>query len=74
MTSNRESTHVRVELQFLRNLGNYESLRVSIGVEDFVREGESVDSATDRVYAFVESKVVEKVSEIEKELKDGTSR
>jgi len=70
-TSNRESTHVRVELQFVRNLGNYESLRVSIGVEDYVREGETVDAATDRVYDFVESKVVEKVSEIEKELKNG---
>lgn len=70
-TQNRESTHVRVELQFVRNLGNYESLRVSIGVEDFVRQGETVDAATDRVYDFVESKVVEKVSEIEKELKNG---
>lgn len=62
---------MRVELQFVRNLGNYESLRVSIGVEDFVRQGETVDAATDRVYDFVESKVVEKVSEIEKELKNG---
>jgi hypothetical protein len=70
-TINRESTHVKVELQFVRNLGNYESLRVSIGVEDYVREGETVDAATDRVYDFVESKVVEKVSEIEKELKNG---
>jgi hypothetical protein len=70
-TSNRESTHVKVELQFVRNLGNYESLRVSIGVEDYVRNGETVDDATDRVYDFVESKVVEKVSEIEKELKNG---
>lgn len=71
MTHTRETTHVRVELQFVRNLGNYESLRVSIGVEDFVRQGESVDDATDRVYSFVEGKVVEKVSEIEKELKNG---
>ncbi len=70
-TINRESTHVKVELQFVRNLGNYESLRVSIGVEDYVRDGETVDAATDRVYDFVESKVVEKVSEIEKELKNG---
>lgn len=71
MTNNRETTHVKVELQFTRNLGNYESLRVAIGVEDFVREGESVDNATDRVYAFVEEKIIDKVSEIEKELKNG---
>jgi len=70
-THNHESTSVRVELQFVRNLGNYESLRVSIGVEDYVRQGETVDAATDRVYDFVESKVIDKVSEIEKELKNG---
>lgn len=69
--SSRESTHVKVELQFTRNLGNYESLRVAIGVEDFVREGETVDSATERVYGFVEEKIIDKVSEIEKELKNG---
>ena len=34
-----EYTHVKVELQFVRNLGNYESLRVSVGVEDYVRSG-----------------------------------
>ena len=71
MTNSRETTHVKVELQFTRNLGNYESLKVAIGVEDFFRDGESVDSATDRVYAFVEEKIIDKVSEIEKELKNG---
>ncbi len=71
MSINNDSTHVRVELQFVRNLGNYESIRVSIGVEDFVRKGETVDAATDRVYEFVENKVIQKVSEIEKELKNG---
>jgi hypothetical protein len=69
-----ESTHVKVELQFVRNLGNYESLRVSVGVEDYVRSGETVDDATDRVYDFVENKLVEKVSEIEQELKNGQGK
>ena len=63
------NTSVRVELQFVRNLGNYESMRVSIGVEDFVRQNETVDQATERVYEFVENKVIEKVIETEKELK-----
>jgi argininosuccinate lyase len=71
MTTQKGTTNVRVELQYVRNLGNYESLRVSIGVEDFVRDGETVDSATERVYEFVENKVVEKVGEMEKELKHG---
>lgn len=62
-------TSVRVELQYVRNLGNYESIRVAIGVEDNVRLDENVNQATDRVYKFVEDKLVEKMSEIEKELK-----
>jgi hypothetical protein len=57
-----------VALKFVRNLGNYESVHVDIGVEDFVRQNESVDSAVDRVYAFVEGKLAEKVKEIEADL------
>jgi hypothetical protein len=63
------NTSVRVNLEFVRNLGNYESVRVSIGVEDFKRDGESIDDATERVYKFVEEKLIEKQTEIEKELK-----
>jgi hypothetical protein len=69
MTVERPQTNVRVELGFTKNLGNFENLRVSIGVEDYVRDGETVDAATERVYDFVENKVVEKVNEIEKEIK-----
>ena len=67
-------TNVRVELQYTRNLGNYESLKVGIGVEDFVRDGESVDAATERVYAFVEEKLIQKVSEVEEELQNNGKR
>lgn len=63
------ATSVKVELQFVRNLGNYESVRISIGVEDSVRQGETVNEATERVYAFVEDKLVEKSNEVEAELK-----
>jgi len=38
-------------------------------VEDFVREEENVDKAMERVYAFVEKKLVEKVATIDSELK-----
>ena len=61
---------VRVGLKFVKNLGNYESLHVDIGVEDYVRQGESVSEATERVYKFVEDKLKEKVNEISKELGD----
>ena len=63
-------TKVKVDLSFTRNLGNYESIKIGIGIEDFVRSGETVESATERVYAFVENKLIEKTEEIEKELKN----
>ena len=65
------TTRVKVDLSFTRNLGNYESIKVGIGVEDDVRPGENVESATDRVYKFVEEKLVSKTTEIEKELASG---
>ena len=57
-----------MSLKFVRNLGNYESVHVDIGVEDYVRQNETVDSAVDRVYAFVEDKLEQKVKEIEADL------
>jgi hypothetical protein len=64
-------TKVKVDLSFTRNLGNYESIKIGIGVEDTVRQGETVASATDRVYQFVEDKLIEKTREVEEELKRG---
>jgi hypothetical protein len=64
-------TKVKVELSFTRNLGNYESIKIGIGIEDSLRDGESVDKATERVYAFVENKLIEKTREVEEELKSG---
>ena len=64
-------TKVKVDLSFTRNLGNYESIKISIGVEDDVRSGENVDSATERVYKIVEEKLIKKTQEIEEELNSG---
>ena len=64
-----KKTTVKVELQYVRNLGNYESVRVSLGVEDSPRKDENVTAAMDRVYTFVENKLIEKMAEIEAELK-----
>lgn len=64
-------TKVKVDLSFTRNLGNYESIKIGIGIEDIVRSGETVNSATERVYKFVEDKLIEKTREIEEELKGG---
>ena len=64
-------TRVKVDLSFTRNLGNYESIRINVGVEDDVRKGENVETATERVYAFVEKKLIQKTREVEKELNSG---
>jgi hypothetical protein len=64
-------TKVKVDLSFTRNLGNYESIKIGIGVEDTIRLGENVDTATERVYKFVEEKLIEKTREVEEELKRG---
>ena len=58
-----EKTKVSATLGYTLNLGNFQSLRVDLGVVDSIRDGESVNDAMDRVYAFVEGKVVEKVQE-----------
>jgi hypothetical protein len=65
------TTKVKVDLSFTRNLGNYESIKIGIGVEDDLRLGENVESATERVYKFVEDKLIEKTREVDEELKRG---
>jgi hypothetical protein len=66
--SENSDTRVTISLGFTKNLGNFESLRVDIGVQDFVRQGEHINDATERVYKFVENKLIEKQEEIAKEL------
>lgn len=65
------TTRVKVDLSFTRNLGNYESIKIGVGIEDDVRQGETVDAATERVYTFVENKLIQKTQEVEEELKRG---
>ena len=64
----RNETKVSVTLGYTLNLGNFQSLRVDLGVVDHVREGENTNEAMDRVYDFVEAKVIEKVQEAKVEI------
>lgn len=67
--AHKDLTRVRVDLKFVKNLGNYESIHVDIGVDDFVRDTDTnTNTAVDRVYEFVLTKLIEKVQEIEEEL------
>lgn len=63
-----DSTKVTVSMGFTRNMGNYESMRIDVGVTDTARGGENVNAAFERVYAFVEKKLVQKFAETEEAL------
>jgi hypothetical protein len=64
----RNETKVSVTLGYTLNLGNFQSLRVDLGVVDSVRDGETTNDAMNRVYDFVEAKVIEKVQEAKSEI------
>lgn len=68
MTQELNPTRVKVGLRFLRNLGNYETIAVELGIEDNVRNGENVSQAMDRVYTFVEEQLIQRVQDIEADL------
>jgi hypothetical protein len=65
-----EKTTVTVNLGYTLNIGNFQSLRVDLGCTDYVRDTENVDAAMDRVYSFVETKVLDKIQEAKKELSE----
>ena len=66
-----DSTKVNVTLGYTLNLGNFQSLRLDLGVIDSARHGESVDQAFARVYKFVEDKLTEKIKEAQEEASEG---
>jgi len=65
-----EETRVSVTLGYTLNLGNFQSLRLDLGVTDSRRNGESPDQAFDRVYKFVEDKLTEKINEAKAEINE----
>lgn len=68
-----DSTKIRVELSFTANLGNFQSVKVNVGIEDWKRDSDqSVDAAFDRVYNYVETKLIEKLEQTKKELDEYT--
>jgi hypothetical protein len=65
-----DDTKVSVTLGYTINLGNFQSLRLDLGVVDSKRDGENTDQAFERVYKFVEDKLTEKISEAKVELEE----
>jgi hypothetical protein len=65
-----ESTKVNVTLGYTLNLGNFQSLRLDLGVVDSKRDGETTNEAFERVYKFVEDKLTEKIQEAKSEISE----
>jgi hypothetical protein len=64
-------TKVSVTLGYTLNLGNFQSLRLDLGVVDSKRDGENTEQAFERVYKFVEDKLTEKIQEAQSEAAEG---
>ena len=65
-----ESTKVNVTLGYTLNLGNFQSLRIDLGIIDSKRDGENTAEAFERVYKFVEDKLTEKIQEAKSEISE----
>jgi hypothetical protein len=65
-----DSTKVNVTLGYTLNLGNFQSLRLDLGIIDSKRDGENTDQAFERVYKFVEDKLTSKINEAKAELEE----
>ena len=62
-----EPTRIDINLGF-KSTRDFQSVSVNIGITDFVRAEENLDQAVNRVYSYVESKVIEKLDQTKKEI------
>jgi hypothetical protein len=65
-----EETKVSVTLGYTLNLGNFQSLRLDLGVVENRKNGETIDQAFERVYKFVEDKLTSKINEAKSEINE----
>jgi len=65
-----EDTKVSVTLGYTLNLGNFQSLRIDLGIVDSRKNGENINQAFDRVYQFVEDRLTEKINEAKVEINE----
>jgi hypothetical protein len=65
-----DSTKVSVTLGYTLNLGNFQSLRLDLGIIDSKRGEETTNDAFERVYKFVEDKLAEKINEAKAEINE----
>ena len=65
-----ENTKVSVTLGYTLNLGNFQSLRLDLGVVDSKKDNETTNEAMERVYKFVEDKLTDKINEAKAEISE----
>lgn len=65
-----EPVRVSVGAGFKRNVGNYESMNINVSVSASARHGEDVDTLFERVYKYVDAKLLEKFDETESALRE----
>ena len=65
-----DNTKVSVTLGYTLNLGNFQSLRLDLGVVDSKKDSETTNEAMERVYKFVEDKLTDKINEAKAEISE----
>lgn len=52
------------------NLGNYESIKIDLGVTDYQQPGETISEAHERVFNFVARRMKSKMEAVEESLRE----
>lgn len=66
----RQPDRIHVSMGFTRNLGNFQSLKLDIGLEsDRLDSEQNADAQFKRIYDFVERKFLEEFDDLEADVK-----
>jgi len=63
-----DTTRVSAHIGFTLNVGNFQALKVDLGIEDTVHSDENPDQAMDRIYNYLEKKLIKKLQDTQKEI------
>lgn len=58
-----ESPRLTYSVGYTKNMGDFNSLRIDVGLSDSVRSGETLEEAADRIFGFVSEELVRRLDE-----------
>lgn len=58
-----EAPRVTYSVGYTKNMGDFNSLRIDVGLTDSVQDGETLEQASDRIYARVSEELVRRLNE-----------